>query len=150
MELHIKQFEELTVYELYEILKLRSAVFVVEQKSRYLDTDDMDQDALHVFLTDGDEIVAYLRILSRDSGETGYVKIGRVIAKRRRTGLGTDIVLAGIRTARQVYKPEKIKIAAQTYTKEFYERLGFVKTPDDEYDIDGIPHINMELDMQKS
>ncbi|MBQ1435264.1 MAG: GNAT family N-acetyltransferase [Clostridia bacterium] len=150
MELHIKQFEELTVYELYEILKLRSAVFVVEQKSRYLDTDDMDQDALHVFLTDGDEIVAYLRILSRDSGETGYVKIGRVIAKRRRMGLGTDIVLAGIRTARQVYKPEKIKIAAQTYTKEFYERLGFVKTPDDEYDIDGIPHINMELDMQKS
>ena len=146
MELHIKQFEELTVYELYEILKLRSAVFVVEQKSRYLDTDDMDQDALHVFLTDGDEIVAYLRILSRDSGETGYVKIGRVIAKRRRTGLGTDIVLAGIRTVRQVYKPEKIKIAAQTYTKEFYERLGFVKTPDDEYDIDGIPHINMELE----
>ncbi|MBQ1375600.1 MAG: GNAT family N-acetyltransferase [Clostridia bacterium] len=150
MELHIKQFEELTVYELYEILKLRSAVFVVEQKSRYLDTDDMDQDALHVFLTDGDELVAYLRILSRDSGETGYVKIGRVIAKRRRMGLGTDIVLAGIRTARQVYKPEKIKIAAQTYTKEFYERLGFVKTPDDEYDIDGIPHINMVLDMQKS
>ena len=146
MELHIKQFEELTVYELYEILKLRSAVFVVEQKSRYLDTDDMDQDALHVFLTDGDELVAYLRILSRDSGETGYVKIGRVIAKRRRMGLGTDIVLAGIRTARQVYKPEKIKIAAQTYTKEFYERLGFVKTPDDEYDIDGIPHINMELE----
>ena len=146
MELHIKQFEELTVYELYEILKLRSAVFVVEQQSRYLDTDDMDQDALHVFLTDGDEIVAYLRILSRDLGETGYVKIGRVIAKRRRMGLGTDIVLAGIRTARQVYKPEKIKIAAQTYTKEFYERLGFVKTPDDEYDIDGIPHINMVLE----
>ncbi len=146
MELHIKQFEELTVYELYEILKLRSAVFVVEQKSRYLDTDDMDQDALHVFLTDGDELVAYLRILSRDSGETGYVKIGRVIAKRRRMGLGTDIVLAGIRTARQVYKPEKIKIAAQTYTREFYERLGFVKTPDDEYDIDGIPHINMVLE----
>ncbi len=146
MELHIKQFEELTVYELYEILKLRSAVFVVEQQSRYLDTDDMDQDALHVFLTDGDEIVAYLRILSRDLVETGYVKIGRVIAKRRRMGLGTDIVLAGIRTARQVYKPEKIKIAAQTYTKEFYERLGFVKTPDDEYDIDGIPHINMELE----
>ena len=74
MELHVKYFDELTPRELYEILKLRSAVFVVEQQSRYLDTDGKDQNALHVFYTDGGELAAYLRILKKgvnfDEGAT--------------------------------------------------------------------------------
>ncbi|MBQ3379845.1 MAG: GNAT family N-acetyltransferase [Clostridia bacterium] len=144
MELHVKRFDELTVYELYEILKLRSSVFVVEQQSRYLDMDDKDQDALHVFMTHGGELAACLRILSKGFSP-GEVKITRVISAKRHAGTGSAIVREGIRIAKSELGAKRIKIAAQTYTKEFYERLGFVKVSD-EYLIDEIPHINMILE----
>ncbi len=144
MELHVKYFDELTPRELYEILKLRSAVFVVEQQSRYLDTDGKDQNALHVFYTEGTELSAYLRILKKGVN-FDEVSIGRVIAKKRRAGTGSALVREGIRLAKSEFGADKIKIAAQTYTMDFYERLGFVKISD-EYSIDGIPHINMILE----
>ena len=87
MELFVKHFSELTAQELYEIYKLRVSVFVVEQKCCYQEVDDADENAYHVWLRDEDGIEAYARVLPR--GATfPEVSIGRVIAVKRRCGLG--------------------------------------------------------------
>ncbi len=139
MEILIKSFYELTVDELYEILKLRADVFVIEQKCIYPDIDGKDQQSLHVFLKDKQEIVAYLRvILSQD------IRIGRVISKYRGQGLGTKVLKAGIQAAKSHACAQSITIEAQTYAKEFYEKQGFVQTSDEFFE-DGIPHIEMKL-----
>ena len=145
MELTVKKFSELTVFELFEIYKLRSAVFVVEQKCIYQDIDDADKMAYHVFLKDGDGIQAYLRVLSAEHSGHGHVMIGRVIAAKRGCGLGRRIVAEGIIVAREKFGGEKIIVAAQTYAKGFYERSGFVRSSD-EFVEDGIPHVMMTLD----
>lgn len=88
MELFVKHFSELTAQELYEIYRLRVSVFVVEQKCCYQEVDDADKDAYHVWLRDEDGIEAYARVLPR--GATfPEVSIGRVIAVKRRCGLGS-------------------------------------------------------------
>ena len=100
MELVIKKYQELTSDELYEILKVRAEVFVVEQHCVYQDMDDLDQCAVHIYLRDDDEIQAYLRVI--EPGKAGEdVVIGRVLSKKRRCGLGTEIVSAGIECTRQ-------------------------------------------------
>ena len=108
MELFVKHFSELTARELYEIYKLRVSVFVVEQKCYYQEVDDADKDAYHVWLRDEDGIEAYARVLPR--GATfPEVSIGRVIAVKRRCGLGSKIVAEAIDTAK-----EKLRAALQT------------------------------------
>lgn len=87
MELFVKHFSELTAQELYEIYRLRVSVFVVEQKCCYQEVDDADKDAYHVWLRDEDGIAAYARVLPRGATFPA-VSIGRVIAVRRRCGLG--------------------------------------------------------------
>ena len=84
MQLNVKTFDELTNKELYNILKLRSEVFVVEQKCNYVDMDDIDINSLHVFFSDDDKILAYLRTVMLD-GEDNTAKIGRVISSQRRS-----------------------------------------------------------------
>ena len=147
MQLHIKRFEELTVDELYAILKLRVDVFVVEQTCPYPELDDKDQGAYHVFLTDEKGIQAYLRVLDRGVSFDD-VSIGRVISRKRRQGLGTQIVSEGIALAQQRFHAERIVIEAQTYARKLYENLGFVQTSD-EFLEDGIPHIQMTLNCTK-
>ena len=144
MELHVKRFDELGPAELYAILKLRVDVFMLEQRCLYEELDGCDRDALHVWLSDEDGIAAYLRVLDRGV-RSGYVTIGRVIAARRRRGLGTRVMREGIRAARERFGAGPIYIEAQSYARPFYERLGFrqVSGPFDE---DGIPHIKMLLD----
>ncbi len=141
MELTAKHFSELTTQELFEIFKLRVSVFVVEQKCYYQEVDEHDSAAYHVWLHDEDGIEAYLRVLP--AGETfEEVSIGRVIAVKRRRGLGTKIVAAGIDVAREKLGAKKIKIEAQTYARALYEKLGFVQVGE-EFLEDGIPHIPM-------
>lgn len=143
METVVKHFSELTLEELYEILKLRVSVFVVEQNCPYQDLDDYDKDCYHVFLRDEKGIAAYMRVL--DKGRfPDSVSVGRVISARRRMGLGTKLMLAGIEAAREKYKADRIMIGAQTYAKPFYEGVGF-RQVSGEYLEDGIPHIYMEL-----
>ena len=126
MELFVKHFSELTAQELYEIYRLRVSVFVVEQKCCYQEVDDADKDAYHVWLWDKDGIEAYARVLPR--GATFQeVSIGRVIAVKRR---------------------DKITIEAQTYVKKLYENFGFRQTSE-EFLEDGIPHVQMQLDLTK-
>ncbi len=146
MELKIKRFDELTTGELYRILKLRVSVFVVEQNCPYMELDDLDQGALHVWLEDSDGIEAYLRVLDRGA-ESEYAAIGRVIAVKRRQGLGSRILDAGIEAAREVFRADKIYLEAQTYARGLYEKKGF-RQISEEFPLDGIPHIKMLLDAQ--
>lgn len=141
MELIVKRFADLSAQELFEIYKLRVSVFVVEQNCPYQEVDDADKRAVHVWLQDENGIAAYLRVL-----EPGAVfpecAIGRVVAVRRRCGLGTRIVSEGIRAAQTYYGAREIRIEAQTYARGLYEKLGFRQTSA-EFLEDGIPHIGM-------
>ena len=141
MELKIKHFSELSAQELFAIYKLRVSVFVVEQNCPYQEVDDADEHAYHVWFEDEDGIEAYLRVV-----EPGVVfpecAIGRVIAVKRRCGLGTKIVSAGLRAAQERYGAEAVCIEVQTYARKLYEGLGFVQTSE-EFLEDGIPHIGM-------
>ena len=141
MELWIKRFEELTVEELYSILRLRVNVFVVEQCCPYPELDDCDQQAIHVWLEDEEGIEAYLRILERGV-KSEWVTIGRVIAVKRRAGLGTRILREAIRVAEERFDAEAIYLEAQTYARALYEKQGF-RQISEEFLEDGIPHIKM-------
>lgn len=144
MTLHVKPYHELTRDELYAILRLRVAVFVVEQNCPYMELDGLDRDALHLWLEDEDGIEAYLRVLDRGV-ENENVAIGRVIARKRRCGLGSRILAEGIRAARQVFDADQIYLEAQTYARGLYEKQGF-RQISEEFLLDGIPHIQMILD----
>ncbi len=145
MELIVKRFEELTAEELYEILKIRVAVFVVEQNCPYQEIDGKDKQSFHIYLKDDCGIQAYLRVV--DKGVSfNEVSIGRVIAVKRRCGIGSRILSEGIKVAKNRLGAATIKIEAQTYAKEFYEQQGF-KQVSEEFLEDGIPHIQMILDV---
>lgn len=141
MELVVKHFRELTAAELFEIYKLRVSVFVVEQKCPYQEVDEADLEAFHLYLKDDTGIQAYLRVLPKGATHE-EVSIGRVIAVKRRCGLGTQIVKAGISVAKEQFGAERIDIGAQTYARELYEHVGFVQSGE-EFLEDGIPHIPM-------
>lgn len=144
MTLRIKHFSELTTEELYAILRLRVSVFVVEQNCPYMELDNLDQDAIHVWLEDEDGIEAYLRILDRRV-ENENVAIGRVITVKRRCGMGTRILQEGIKAARELLGADKIYVEAQTYAKGLYEKQGFQQVSA-EFLLDGIPHVRMILE----
>ena len=141
MEKTVKKFQELTIEELYEILKLRAEVFVVEQNCVYQDMDDVDKEAYHVFFKEDGKIIAYLRVVDKDK-RLDEVSIGRVISLKRRCGVGSLLMKEGILVAQEKYGAKKIKVGAQVYAKPFYELAGF-RQISDEYLEDGIPHIYM-------
>lgn len=142
MELNIRRFDELTSGELYEILRLRTAVFVVEQNCAYQDIDGHDREAYHVWLSDEAGISAYLRILPPGTVFDDPA-IGRVISVRRRCGLGSEIMREALSAVQRLYHADTVTIEAQVYAKPFYERLGF-RQISDEFDEDGITHILMK------
>ena len=146
MDFKVKNFKELTTSELYEILQLRSEVFVVEQDCVYQDIDFKDQKALHVLgLKDG-KIIAYTRLFdSKQYFDTP--SIGRVIVKdtERKFGYGHDLIKASIQAIVNNYEKKIITISAQTYLQKFYESHGF-KQVGEGYLEDGIPHIKMVRD----
>ena len=115
MELIVKPFDTLTTAELYEILRLRVDVFVVEQHCPYPEIDGKDPGAVHLFLQDGTGIHAYLRLLPPGvSFDTA--SLGRVVVRERRRGLGRQIVAAGIREAK-ARGWDTLTIEAQTYAR---------------------------------
>lgn len=144
METVVKRFEELTADELYEILKLRAEVFIVEQNCVYQDIDDKDKGAWHVLLMDDDGLDAYLRVLNKGVAFE-EVSIGRVVSKKREQGFGKRVMEAGIKTAVEKLGAERIKIVAQSYAEGFYRKAGFV-TVSEEFMYDGIPHVYMVWD----
>lgn len=141
MEARIKAFHELSCDELFEIYKLRVSVFVVEQSCAYQEVDDEDKKAYHIGLYEKGALMAYCRVFPKAAHEA---LIGRVIAVKRRCGLGTRVLSLAIDTARECLGAERIAVEAQTYAAPMYEKLGFVKCSE-EYLEDGIPHISMIL-----
>jgi ElaA protein len=140
----IKPFEALSLSELYNVLQLRSEVFVVEQNCVYQDIDGKDQKALHVIGEYNGETVAYCRIFkSGDYFEQS--SIGRVIVKEtyRDKKWGHDLIREAIEAIKNSFGETGITISAQLYLKKFYENHGFVQTSE-EYLEDGIPHIEMK------
>ncbi len=147
MKLTVKRFKELTLAELYEILRLRSAVFVVEQTCPYQDIDNRDQAALHLWLSDEDGIAAYLRVMDKGVYDE-EVAIGRVISLRRRRGYALQLLQEGVRVAREAFGAQLISVEAQVYARSLYEKAGF-RQASEEFLEDGIPHIRMLLDCGK-
>ena len=143
MNLVIKHFNQLSAEELYSIYMLRVAVFVVEQKCAYQEVDELDKDAYHLWLEDESGIVAYSRVLPPGKVFEDAA-IGRVIAVKRRIGLGTKIVQSAIDVARTKFGSTSITLEAQVYARTLYEKLGFVQTSE-EFLEDNIPHIQMKL-----
>lgn len=145
MTFSAKYFNELTAGEVYEILKVRAQIFVVEQNCAYQDIDDADYESLHIFYKSGEKITAYLRAFYKD-GDT--VQVGRVLTLEHGKGLGGELLKNGIRVIKEKMNPKTIYIEAQSYAIGFYEREGF-KVCSDEFLEDGIPHVKMELDCGK-
>ncbi|SHG82432.1 GNAT family N-acetyltransferase [Winogradskyella jejuensis] len=144
LQIHIKDFSQLTTKELYSLLQLRSEVFVVEQDCVYQDVDGKDVKALHVLGHKEGKLVAYTRIFK--SGDYfNEASIGRVVVKenQRQHKYGYDIMEASIKAIEDHYKTNTIVISAQTYLKRFYNNLSF-KEVGEEYLEDGIPHIKMK------
>lgn len=144
MEFQIKQFSELSLLELYQILQLRSEVFVVEQDCVYQDIDFKDQKALHVLGFKNDTIIAYTRIF-KQGYYFEYASIGRVVVKEseRKFGYGHDLMKVSIKAIETEFDVQKITISAQLYLKKFYESHGFIQIGET-YLEDGIPHIRMD------
>ncbi len=140
-----KKFNELTVNELYEIMKLRSEVFVVEQNCVYLDADDKDLKGYHLFTFIDHKIAAYARLLPPNVSYA-QASIGRVLTatSQRKKGSGILLMQEAIKQTHHLYTTSAIKIGAQLYLKKFYEGLGFAQTSGI-YDEDGIDHIEMEI-----
>ena len=144
MKFVYKTFEELTTKELYELLKARAEIFVVEQNCVYQDLDDIDYKSTHVFYeNDNGNIIAYLRLFQRDD-DLNIIQMGRVLTLEHGTGLGGKILHEGIDVAKKYLKAKKIYIEAQKYAIGFYEREGF-KVCSEDFLEDGIPHVQMEL-----
>jgi ElaA protein len=138
-----KPFDELTNHELYEILRLRSEVFVVEQNCVFLDMDNKDQHALHLMGWMDVDLAAYVRILPPGLAYQ-EPSIGRVVSspKFRRTGIGRQLMEEAIRITTQIHGNQPIRIGAQLYLKNFYGSLGF-EPEGNIYLEDGIEHIEM-------
>lgn len=143
MEIEVKTFDELSTNELYEILQLRSEVFVVEQDCVYQDVDGKDDRALHILGMEDGKLVAYARCF-QPGDYFDEASFGRVLVREnyRKLGYGHEITKASINAIKTKYKADKIKISAQTYLVIFYESHGF-KPVGDRYLEDGIPHIAM-------
>lgn len=149
MDWFLKEFDELSLDELYEILKLRAEVFVVEQDCVYNDLDDKDQMAMHLFLKDGGEIIAVSRILPENVAFEDMA-IGRVIVKKeyRGHGIAKKIMQKAIDYIIKDLKKDKIRLSGQAYLVRFYEGLGFVKVSD-VYLEDGIDHFEFLYEVKK-
>jgi len=149
----VKHFNELSLDQLYDFLKLRVDVFVVEQTCYYPDLDsdknqlDRDAETLHVLGYQSDSLVAYLRILSKVQSHDDYIRIGRVaIAEHvRGTGLGHELMTQALNLCQEYFPKQNIKISAQEHLISFYQQHGF-KQVSEMYLEDNIPHVSMTKD----
>lgn len=140
MNFEAKTFTELSVDELYEILKSRAEIFMLEQNIICQDIDDMDRESLHCFFADKNRVVAYLRAFKQY--ETS-VKIGRVLTLEHRNGLGGKLMENSLNAIKKHFGIGKICVHAQKQAVGFYEKMGF-KIVSDEYTEEGIVHLTME------
>jgi ElaA protein len=144
MEFKLKPFEELSVKELYNILQLRSEVFIVEQNCPYQDLDGLDQDSLHLMGVSDSGLIAYARLLKPGMSYENAA-IGRVVVSpdQRGSGHARTLMLKAMEECCKIFQTHVIVISAQQYLEKFYSSLGFV-TQSDVYLEDNIPHVKMK------
>lgn len=145
MKLTVKKFQELTTTELYEILKARAEIFIMEQEINYQDMDDIDYKSLHCFFTEDKKVIAYLRAFYQEN-DGDIVRIGRVLSLQHGNGTGRDLLEQSLKAIKENMKCKKIVMDAQKYAVGFYEKFGFKTISDDFYE-EGILHVVMELDV---
>ncbi len=137
-----KNFSELSGREVYEILKARMKVFLLEQNIVCLDTDDIDYDGLHCYLENNGEIIAYLRAFYVDADT---VSIGRVLTVTHGEGKGRLLMEKSIAAIREKLPCKTIVLHSQTHASGFYEKFGFLPFGE-EFIEEGVPHIMMKSD----
>ncbi|NEU29742.1 GNAT family N-acetyltransferase [bacterium LRH843] len=139
----LKSFEELSISELYEVIRLRIDVFVVEQECPYHELDGLDQKAFHLMGYKDGELVAYSRLFNSGIAAS-EASIGRVIVKKNTRGEGTGqaLLTEAIRQMEETLGEKTIIISAQSYLERFYQSFQF-ETVSNVYDMDGLPHIDM-------
>jgi len=140
MKLKVKFFDELTAREVYEIVRARQEIFLMEQNIVCRDFDGVDYDSLHCFIEQDGKIMAYLRAYR----ESEDVKIGRVLSITHGIGLGAMLMRESIPEIKQKFGCTTITLHAQSHAEGFYKRLGF-KTTSPIFLEEGIPHVTMEL-----
>ncbi len=143
MDIKLFRFEEMSTRQLYDVLKLRSEIFVVEQECIYLDPDGKDQPAYHLLGYEGDMLAAYTRIFApgdyMDRASIGRVAVAEACRGR---GYGREIMKASLEAVVDILECNEVAISAQAYLRQFYADFGF-EISGDEYLEDGIPHIKM-------
>ena len=139
-----KKFHELTTKELYEISRVRSEVFVVEQEILYNDFDRKDYKAIHLCGLIKEELVAYARVFDKGDYYENNPGFGRlaVVKKERGKGIGKELVKRSVEVCKTRFSKQEIKISAQAYLEKFYIELGFERRGEG-YMEDGIPHCAM-------
>lgn len=142
-EFIVKEFNELSIQELYDMMYLRQVVFVVEQDAAYLDADRKDFKGMHVLQYKDNELAAYARVLAPGVSYT-EASIGRVVSAPswRRKRLGRPLMKKCLEVLKEKYQTETCRISAQTYLLPFYSEFGF-EVCSDEYLEDGLPHFEM-------
>jgi ElaA protein len=143
MRWELRAFDALSTRELYGVMRLRQDVFIVEQKCAYADADGADEQALHLFAVDGDDVVACARLFAPGVRRAEAV-IGRVVtaARVRQLGVGRELMRRAIDGVEAQYGRVAIWLGAQKYLQRFYESFGFVRDGED-YLEDDIPHLPM-------
>lgn len=139
----IKRFEELSALEVYEILRMRTEVFIVEQNCNYQDKDNFDQEAVHLWAEHNGEVVAYCRLFDKGV-KYAESSIGRVLTNKKFRGknLGRQLVAYALETIENRFGTSEIRISAQDYLLKFYSEFGFEDTGK-KYLEDDIPHTEM-------
>ena len=145
-QFYARAFDELSGAQVYEILKSRSEIFMLEQNIRCLDMDDVDYRAIHFFIEENGRVIAYLRGFYEESAPK-TVRIGRVLSLHHRKGLGTALMEQSLAYIKKAMQPDIVAVHSQEYICCFYEKFGFQKVSEPFLE-EGVSHISMELHLQ--
>ena len=140
MEFRAKLFNELSAREIYEIVRARQEIFLMEQRIVCRDFDGVDYDALHCFLWEEGKVVAYMRAFMDDD----EIRLGRFLTVRHGEGLGRRLMELSLPVVKASFNCDKISFHAQRHAEGFYKKLGF-KTVSDVFLEEGIEHVTMIL-----
>ncbi len=143
MEFMAKPFDELTLSQLYEILRSRSQIFMLEQNILCQDMDRVDYDSYHLFLENEGEVIAYLRAFYLKN-EPDTVCIGRVLSLHHRQGFGSELMKQSLDFIKQNMVCSRVQLHSQQHAVGFYEKFGFVATSKPFLE-EGVWHVKMEL-----
>jgi len=139
-----KAFKDLTVDEYFELLHLRVAVFVVEQDCPYQEVDEKDRHSFHLFgRTENGDVIAVTRVLPKGVSYQ-EISMGRVALKKefRGQGIADTLMIETFKFIESQYGKQPIRISAQEYLLNYYNKHGFVQVGDG-YLEDDIPHVEM-------